>query len=45
MDFTTDYGAGRRYIRNHMDLNDLEDRARFPKVTRAARTGSGSGPA
>jgi choline-sulfatase len=29
-DFTPDYGASRRYIRNHMDLADLEEMARYP---------------
>ena len=31
-DFTPVYGASRRYIRNHMDLADLEEMARFPPV-------------
>ena len=31
-DFTPAYGASRRYIRNHMDLADLEKMARFPPV-------------
>jgi choline-sulfatase len=31
-DFTPTYDASRRYIRNHMDLNDLEEMARFPPV-------------
>jgi hypothetical protein len=26
------YGAAQRYIRNHMDLGDLEQLARFPPV-------------
>jgi len=40
-DFTPSYGASQRYIRSHMDLNDLEARARFPAVARAANeTGS-----
>jgi choline-sulfatase len=40
-DFTPSYGASQRYIRSHMDLNDLEARARFPAVARAAHeTGS-----
>jgi choline-sulfatase len=40
-DFTPSYGASDRYIRSHMDLNDLEARARFPAVARAANeTGS-----
>ena len=32
-DFTPAYGASRRYIRNHMDLADLEEMARFPPVS------------
>ena len=40
-DFTPSYGASQRYVRSHMDLNDLEARARFPAVARAANeTGS-----
>jgi choline-sulfatase len=35
-DYVPDYGASRRYIRNNMDLNDLEGRARFPRVQRPA---------
>ncbi|MDQ6686854.1 MAG: choline-sulfatase [Actinomycetota bacterium] len=31
-DFVPTYGASSRYIRNHMDLNDLEGRARYPRV-------------
>ena len=31
-DFSPSYGAARRYIRNHMDLDDLEEMARFPPV-------------
>jgi choline-sulfatase len=31
-DFAPAYDASRRYIRNHMDLADLEKRARFPPV-------------
>jgi choline-sulfatase len=31
-DFTPAYGASRRYIRNHMNLADLEEMARFPPV-------------
>src|SRR5215831_11228512 len=31
-DFTPAYGASRRYIRNDMDLADLEEMARFPPV-------------
>jgi choline-sulfatase len=31
-DFTPAYDAPRRYIRNHMDLGDLEEMARFPPV-------------
>ncbi|HEX3906410.1 MAG TPA: choline-sulfatase [Mycobacteriales bacterium] len=31
-DFTPTYDASHRYIRNHMDLNDLEEMARFPPV-------------
>jgi choline-sulfatase len=35
-DFTPTYDATRRYIRNHMDLGDLEEMARFPPVQRNA---------
>ena len=35
-DFTPAYDASRRYIRNHMDLGDLEEMARFPPVERRA---------
>jgi choline-sulfatase len=31
-DFTPTYDASHRYIRNHMDLNELEEMARFPPV-------------
>lgn len=34
-DFTPTYDAARRYIRNHMDLAELEELARFPPVRRA----------
>jgi len=34
-DFTPTYDASRRYIRNHMDLADLEEIARFPPVERS----------
>ena len=34
-DFTPAYDASRRYIRNHMDLADLEEMARFPPVSRS----------
>jgi len=33
-DFTPAYDASHRYIRNHMDLGDLEERARYPPVGR-----------
>jgi choline-sulfatase len=33
-DFTPGYNASRRYIRNHMDLADLEQMARFPPLRR-----------
>jgi choline-sulfatase len=33
-DFSPPYDAARRYIRNHMDLVDLEEMARFPPVRR-----------
>ena len=33
-DFTPTYDAARRYIRNHMDLADLEEMARYPPVKR-----------
>jgi choline-sulfatase len=36
-DFTPAYGAAHRYIRNHMDLGDLEQLARFPPVQRSTR--------
>ncbi len=31
-DFTPTYDASRRYIRNHMDLADLEEMARYPPI-------------
>ena len=31
-DFTPTYDASRRYIRNHMDLADLEKMARYPSA-------------
>jgi choline-sulfatase len=31
-DYSPPYDAGRRYIRNHMDLGDLESMARYPPV-------------
>jgi choline-sulfatase len=34
-DFAPTYEASRRYIRNHMDLNDLETMARYPPVQRS----------
>jgi choline-sulfatase len=37
-DFVPVYEASRRYIRNHMDLNDLESRARYPRVEHARPT-------
>ncbi len=45
-DFTPAYDASRRYIRNHMDLSDLEEMARFPPAGRAGGRGlhRGSGP-
>jgi len=45
-DFTPAYDASRRYIRNHMDLSDLEEMARFPPVGGAGGRGlhRGSGP-
>jgi choline-sulfatase len=33
-DFTPAYGASRRYIRNHMNLAELEEMARFPPAGR-----------
>ena len=33
-DFTPAYDASRRYIRNHMNLGDLEEMARFPPTGR-----------
>ncbi len=33
-DFTPAYDAPSRYIRNHMDLGELEEMARFPQVRR-----------
>jgi choline-sulfatase len=38
-DFTPAYDAGRRYIRNHMDLGELEEMARFPPVRGQAPPG------
>ncbi len=35
-DFAPAYHASRRYIRNHMDLGDLETVARYPPVRRVA---------
>jgi len=35
-DFAPTYDASRRYIRNHMDLADLEEMARYPPVGRRA---------
>ena len=35
-DFTPAYNASRRYIRNHMDLAELEKMARFPPTERRA---------
>ena len=35
-DFTPAYDASRRYIRNHRDLADLEEMARYPPVKRRA---------
>ena len=35
-DFAPTYDASRRYIRNHMDLADLEKMARFPPTERRA---------
>jgi choline-sulfatase len=35
-DFTPAYGASRRYIRNHMDLADIERMARYPPPERRA---------
>ena len=32
-DFAPSYDASRRYIRNHMDLGDLERVARYPPVS------------
>jgi choline-sulfatase len=32
-DFTPSYGASRRYIRNYMDLGDLERMSRYPPIT------------
>ena len=34
-DYAPPYDASRRYIRNHMDLGDLEATARYPTVKRA----------
>jgi len=33
-DFTPAYDASRRYIRNHMDLADIERMARYPPPER-----------
>jgi choline-sulfatase len=38
-DFAPAYDAGRRYIRNHMDLGELEEMARFPPVRGPAAPG------
>jgi choline-sulfatase len=38
-DFSPPYDAARRYIRNHMDLGELEQMARFPPVGGQARAG------
>jgi choline-sulfatase len=38
-DFSPPYDAARRYIRNHMDLGDLEQMARFPPAGGHARAG------
>jgi choline-sulfatase len=35
-DYAPPYDAARRYIRNHMDLGELETRARFPPVAAAS---------
>ncbi len=35
-DYAPPYDAARRYIRNHMDLGELETRARFPPVAVAS---------
>ena len=35
-DYSPDYGASRRYIRNHADLGELEVLARYPPVRRGA---------
>jgi choline-sulfatase len=46
-DFAPAYGAEQRYIRNHMDLGDLEQLARFPPVRSGAHQpadGSGLAP-
>ena len=40
-DFAPSYDASRRYIRNHMDLADLEDMARFPPVERQSTAAVG----
>ena len=37
-DFAPAYDASRRYIRNHMDLGDLESMARYPSVRREVET-------
>jgi choline-sulfatase len=38
-DFTPAYDASRRYIRNHMNLADLEEMARFPPVEHGTSLG------
>jgi choline-sulfatase len=40
-DFAPTYDASRRYIRNHMDLADLENMARFPPVERQSTAAAG----
>jgi choline-sulfatase len=39
-DFVPDYGASRRYIRNKMDLADLERMARYPPIPGSAVLGT-----
>jgi choline-sulfatase len=43
-DYAPPYDAARRYIRNHMDLGELETRARFPRVAVASEVAGNPEP-
>jgi choline-sulfatase len=43
-DYAPSYDAARRYIRNHMDLGDLEAMARYPSLRRASEAQDESRP-